>query len=214
MDPELKIRTCASPISNEEMANMRKALPKAVEFYREKGKLTEEEMDSLRIMNFGVRDRSNVVKDQRAVSHQRGLLWTSPANLASFRPPPGNAGGATKSEKKVFDEKLEKQLKEIQAAADEAKRTARAKLLEDRRLEKAKEKEEKAAAKALEAKNRQLAKCLARKKAKAPKASEAKLSETLVKMKKRQARTVAVSKSRAKLDRVDLALLRIKERVR
>lgn len=131
-DFRLKMATCLSVIPEQDLVLMENALPKAIELCRSKGYLTEVEMDELGIPTCEIEEKCKLVKDKRAISHQRTLLWTSPSNLLRFRVPLLSEGGSTKTQRKLNKK-----------AEEDAEKVALQEFLKSRKADKQKKKEEK-----------------------------------------------------------------------
>lgn len=98
-------------ISQAEYETMKAAVPILAESYREKGFLTEEEMDDLHIPNFNEECYSSVPKDQRALHQQRAVVMNADELLSHIR---------QLKEKKVQAEQARKRQAELKAAKKKA----------------------------------------------------------------------------------------------
>ncbi len=71
---QMNLMHLKEPLTAEEFESMRKGFPAAVEFWNKHGMLTEDFMDTIHIKkHFDPNDRRKIVKDARAISHQRTL---------------------------------------------------------------------------------------------------------------------------------------------
>lgn len=150
-----------SQLSKREAAAMKEAIPAVVELYRQKGFVTEEELDELNIPTFNKEDGRSKPKDQRVLHQQRAVVMNAVAVTTAYHARKVNtaAENAAKEARKIAklaaieernknkEEKLAERLalRELRANQKIEKLAEQQRKKEDRELAKKRQREEKEA---------------------------------------------------------------------